>query len=157
VKAIVTEIMRETPEISSFRLAPEADVKYVAGQWMYVRLTPELKHHFTISASPTEPYLQFTTKNRSESEYKKHLWSMKTGDGVEITGPFGSFVLDEADTGPKIFVAGGIGITPFRSMIKYTSDKKLDLNISLLYSVKNKSEGAFVDELMNVKYQMSNN
>ena len=76
---------------------------------------------------------------------------MKTGDGVEITGPFGSFVLDEADTGPKIFVAGGIGITPFRSMIKYTSDKKLDLNISLLYSVKNKSEGAFVQELSRFK------
>ena len=57
------------------------------------------------------------------------------------------FVLDEKDTTPRLFIAGGIGITPFRSMIKHWRDKKLTLDIKLLYSVKNVTEAAFGDEL----------
>lgn len=114
---------------------------------MYVTLSKNLtlKHHFTISSSPTENFLQFTTKYREESDYKKVLWTKKVGDELEINGPFGSFVLDEKDTTPRLFIVGGIGITPFRSMIKYATDKKLTLPITLLYSVKNKDDAAFVD------------
>ena len=120
---------------------------YQPGQWMYVRLTPDLKHHFTISSSPTEDLLQFTTMYREESEYKRALFALKVGDTVDINGPFGDFVLDPADAGPRLFIAGGIGITPFRSMLKYNQDQNLNLPLILLYSVKTKSEGAFVDQL----------
>ncbi|KKU29279.1 MAG: putative oxidoreductase FAD/NAD(P)-binding component [Microgenomates group bacterium GW2011_GWC1_46_20] len=110
-----------------------------------------LKHHFTISSSPTEDFLQFTTKFREESDYKKALWQRKIGDELEINGPFGNFVLDEKDTTPRLFIAGGIGITPFRSMIKYVSDKQLTLPIKLLYSVKSKAEAAFAAELSDLR------
>lgn len=150
MKATLTHIIRETKEISSYRLKPEVEVRYTAGQWMDIRLTDLLKHHYTLSSSPTETWLQFTTKFRPESEFKQVLWSKQVGDDVEIKGPFGSFVLDEADTRPKIFIAGGIGITPFRSMIKYMADQQLDLPTTLLYSVKNRGEGAFTDELLSL-------
>lgn len=139
----IIEIVDETKEIKSFRLQPV--IKYLPGQWMYVRLDENLKHHFTISSSPTESFLQFTTKYRGESDYKKALWQKRVGDELEITGSFGSFTLDEKDTSAHLFIAGGIGITPFRSMIKYATDKQLALPITLLYSVKNKTEAAFTD------------
>jgi len=146
--AKIIEIIDETKEIKSFKL--QATMSHSPGQWMYVRLDENLKHHFTISSSPTENFLQFTTKYRQESDYKKALWQRKVGDSLEINGPFGSFTLDEKDTTPRLFIAGGIGITPFRSMIKYISDKQLSLPIILLYSVKNLSEGVFINELSNL-------
>src|SRR3989344_407409 len=109
-----------------------------------------MKHNFSLSSSPTEDFLQFTTKYRRESEYKKALWSKKPGDLIEIRGPFGEFVLDTDDRRPRILIAGGIGITPFRSMLRYSADKKLDLPTTLLYSVKNRAEGAFAAELQNL-------
>ncbi len=147
MKAIIKDIIDETRDIKSFRLKPERKLSHVAGQWMYVRLSTDLKHHFTISTSPTEEFLQFTTKFRTESEYKQALWQKKEGDEVEVNGPFGSFVLDEKDTTPRLFIAGGIGITPFRSMIKYATDRQLNLSITLLYSGKNIGEMAFLNEL----------
>lgn len=149
--AKIIEIVEETRDIRSLRLKPEKEMKYIAGQWMYVQLTPELKHHFTISSSPTEDFLQITTMLREESEYKRALEKLKAGDEVEVNGPFGSFVLNEKDTSPRLFIAGGIGITPFRSMTKYVKDKNLDLPIILLYSVKSKEMGAFVRELAEAK------
>ena len=67
---------------------------YRPGQWMYVKLNDQLKHHFTISSSPTEDFLQFTTMLREESEYKKALFALPEGTTVDIEGPRGSFVLD---------------------------------------------------------------
>ncbi len=146
MRARVTNIIKETAQISSFRLERQL-WSYSAGQWMYVRLSPDLKHHFTISSSPTEDFLQFTTMFRPESGFKQALFKLKVGDSVDVAGPFGSFALDGEDKTSQLFIAGGIGITPFRSMLKYNQDKGLDLPLKLLYSVKNKSEGAFINQL----------
>jgi len=145
MKARITEIIDEAQDIKSFRLEPEHELTYIPGQWMYVQIKEGLKHHFTISSSPTENFLQFTTKFRPESEYKKALWQLKVGDTLEINGAHGGFILDEKDPTPRLFITGGIGITPFRSMIKYATDKGLSVPISLLYSVKTKAEAAFAD------------
>lgn len=145
MKAKIIEVITETENIKSFRLQPEQEFKYVAGQWMYVKINEDLRHHFTLSSSPTENFLQFTTMYRPESDYKKALWNLGIGTEVEITGPNGSFVLDEKDLSPRLFIAGGIGITPFRSMLKYIQDKNLNLPIVLIYSVKTKDQAAFTD------------
>lgn len=146
MKARIIEIIDEAKDIRSFRLEPEERMTQKPGQYMYVRLNGELKHHFTISSSPTEGFLQFTTKFREESDYKKMLWHKNVGDAVEVTGPFGEFILDENDTRPRLFLAGGIGVTPFRAMIKYINDKKLGLDVKMLYSVKDGSEVAFKND-----------
>ena len=86
---------------------------------------------FTISSSPTEDFLMITTK-KGVSKFKKHLASLKTGNTVESSHPAGTFILDESS--PAVFIAGGIGITPFRSMIKYAVDQKLSTPITLIYS-----------------------
>ena len=147
MQAKIIEIVPETASISSFKLRPEQPFAYQPGQWMYVRLNAELKHHFTISSSPTENFLQFTTMLRPESEFKRTLFKLAVGDTVDVNGPFGSFFLNVKDLSPQLFVAGGIGITPFRSMLKYNQDQGLNLPLKLLYSVKNKTEAAFIKQL----------
>ena len=57
---------------------------------------------------------------------------MKVGDKIKLKGPMGIFVLDE-NAKNIVFLGGGIGITPFRSMIKYSSDNKLPIKLKLIY------------------------
>ncbi|MDO8488175.1 MAG: FAD-dependent oxidoreductase [bacterium] len=156
MEATVIKITPDTKHISSFRFTPVQKMAFQPGQWMYVRLSESLKHHFTISSSPTEDFLQITTMLRPESEYKQALFALKEGDKVDINGPFGSFVLDSGDQTPRLFVAGGIGITPFRCMAKFTADKKLAHDLVLLYSVKSVAEAAFASELTDLAAQNHN-
>jgi len=143
MQAKITNIVSEAADIKTFVFDQFFD--FAAGQWMWVRLNENLKHHFTISSSPTEKKLQFTTKFRPESDYKKFLWNRRIGDLADIAGPHGEFTLKESDVKPRLLLAGGMGITPFRSMLKYKADKNLPIDMSLIYSLKNKSLGAFAD------------
>lgn len=131
-----------------------ATSNWLPGQYIYITL-PKLNYpddrgetrHFTISSSSTEKNITITTRIRQESGYKKTLDEMQIGDELEGRGPQGSFVLDEKIK-ENVFIAGGIGITPFRSMIKYTLDKKLDISQNLIFS-NSDSEFVFKDELDN--------
>lgn len=127
---------------------------YKAGQYMYWTL-PELKYpdsrgnirHFTLSSSPTEDFLSITIRLREESGYKKSLAEYEPGAELGARGPEGVFVLeDETVTTPQIMIAGGIGITPFRSMAKYATNKALPIPIRILYSNSIPEEIAFRKE-----------
>jgi len=71
---------------------------------------------------------------REESGFKKSLDELPIGAQIDGEGPNGTFVFDEGEKLNNVFVAGGIGITPFRSMIKYIVDKNLTTPIYLIYS-----------------------
>ena len=70
---------------------------------------------------------------------------MKTGDKVKVNGPMGVFILDE-NAKNIVFLGGGIGITPFRNMIKYACDKKMSIKLALLYSNRVPAEICYKDE-----------
>ena len=89
--------------------------------------------HFTISSSPTEDFIMFTTSMR-DSPYKKRLSTLEDGAKVKVRGPEGQFVLHDDYSKPAVFLSGGIGVTPFRSMIKYTTDKQIPLKIVMFDS-----------------------
>lgn len=154
----------EIPGVKSFFWEPESRVDWEPGQYYYFTI-PELKYpdtrgdtrHFTISSSPTERNgLMLTTKIREISGYKKTLDTLPIGTEVEGEGPNGTFFLDKNSLTtpgnggyPNIFVAGGIGITPYRSMIKYVIDSKKLTPIYLIYS--NSDENfIFGNELANI-------
>ncbi len=102
--------------------------------------------HFTISSSPTENFIMLSTRIR-DSPYKKRLKSLEEGTKVKVRGPEGKFVLDEEDNSKTIvFLSGGIGVTPFRSMIKYVTDKQLSIKIIMFDSNKNKESILFKQE-----------
>lgn len=138
----------------SFFWEPDKHFEFLPGQYLYYTL-PKLvfpdgrgaTRQFTISSSPTEsPPLRLTTRIREQSGFKKSLDALPIGSVIEVEGPDGTYILDSGDKGPHIFIAGGIGITPFRSMIKYVFDKNLGFSMHLIYSNSHPEEITFRDE-----------
>lgn len=101
--------------------------------------------HFTLSSSPTEDFLEIT-KRLTGHPFSNALACLNSGDKVSIKGPYGTFTFPgEYD---KVgMLSGGIGITPLRSMVKYSVDQELNANITLLYSNSRETDIAFRDEL----------
>src|ERR671921_738868 len=98
--------------------------------------------HFTISSSPTENFIMFSTRIR-ESPYKKRLSTLEKGAKVKVRGPEGQFVLHQDYSKPAVFLSGGIGVTPFRTTIKYATDKQLPLKIVMFDSNRNRNSILF--------------
>ena len=144
-------IQNETEHISTFFFKPERPVQYTAGQ--FVELTVQHDHAddrgerrwFTLSSSPTHELISITTKfaDKNSSSYKKALRKLRPGDRLTISDAMGDFVLPKLIQTPLIFVAGGIGITPFCSMLQYLAETKEVRPIKLLIGVRSESEIVF--------------
>lgn len=101
-----------------------------------------IRRFFTIASSPTEDRLLLTTKftDQNPSSFKRALKTLAPGQEIYVRALSGDFVLPAGHSQKLAFIAGGIGITPFRSMIKYLVDTKDCYDIILLYSVKREDE-----------------
>lgn len=135
---------------------------YKAGQYAYFDIGEVYNdpkgpiRHFTIASSPTEDFILVSTRIRS-SPYKKRLSSLEPGIKIKARGPEGKFVLHEDYSKSAIFLSGGIGVTPFRSMIKYATDKQLPLRIIMFDSNRNQQSILFkkeFDECSNINKNM---
>ncbi|MEK7188269.1 MAG: FAD-dependent oxidoreductase, partial [Patescibacteria group bacterium] len=155
MKLKLIKTIDEAKGTKSFFWKPEKQVSWLPGQFFYFTL-PKLKYpdprgttrHFTISSSPTEGnLLRNTTRIREESGYKRTLNELNVGEIIEGEGPNGTFILDENSSIPQVFLAGGIGITPFRSFIKYNLDKNLQIPMHLIYANSIPEEITFGKEL----------
>jgi len=147
----VEKLVQRTENILSIRFAKPNGFDYLAGQYMFITLEvgdAELTKHLTISSSPTENFLEIT-KRLTGHPFANALLSLEPGDIIRIRGPYGKFVLGDYK---KIgMLSGGIGITPLRSMIKYSTDKALSTRIILIYSNKNENDIAFNDEFQAIQ------
>ena len=101
--------------------------------------------HFTIASSPTEDFIMISTRIR-DTPYKKRLSSLEEGVKVKVRGPEGKFVLHEDNSKAAIFLSGGIGVTPFRSMIKYATDKQLPSKIVMFDSNRDQANILYKNE-----------
>lgn len=81
------------------------------------------------------------------SPFKKALTAMQHGELAQVDGPQGRFLLDVPETVPVVLLAGGIGITPFRSMIKYAMERGTSHQMLLVYSNHTPADAPFLDEL----------
>lgn len=150
------EAIRLTPSVKTFRIATGShDVEFQAGQFFFITIKingQDAEHHFTISSPPTETgYIEFT-KRITESEFSQTLDGLTPGAWAHVKGPFGKFVLP--DKSQKLgFLAGGIGITPLRSIIRYIIHKNLPWDIVLLYGNSSYAEIAFREELDEIARQ----
>ena len=145
----VIDIIPRTSDTRSFRFPRPDDFDYKPGQYMMVTIKSgdkELMHPFSISSSPTEQdFIEFT-KKLTTSEYSTQLRAIKPGDWAHIDGPYGKFTC-ECEYEKSLFLAGGIGITPFYSIIKYCTDYTLPKSIMLFYGCRNEQEIAFKQQL----------
>ncbi|HEU4444309.1 MAG TPA: Rieske 2Fe-2S domain-containing protein [Nitrososphaeraceae archaeon] len=153
----------ESTDVTSFKFSKQNDqggggeeedktpLSYTAGQFAFFDIGGVYDdpkgpiRHFTISSSPTENFIMFSTRIR-DSPYKKRLSTLEEGSRVKVRGPEGQFVLHEDYSKPAVFLSGGIGVTPFRSMIKYATDKQLPLRIVMFDSNRNRDNILFKKE-----------
>lgn len=101
---------------------------------------------FTIASAPHEPELMIATRLR-DTAFKRVLRAAAPGAPVLIDGPGGEMVLHEDAARPAVFLAGGIGVTPFLSMARHAAQERLAHNITLFYSNRRPEDAAFSDEL----------
>ncbi len=140
----------EGTDVMSFKFS-KSSLKYTAGQYAYFDIGGVYNdpkgpiRHFTIASSPTEDFILMSTRIR-DTPYKKRLASLDDGDKVKVTGPEGKFVLHEDYSKSAIFLSGGIGVTPFRSMIKYTTHKQIPIRIIMFDSNRNRENILFKEE-----------
>jgi ferredoxin-NADP reductase/Na+-transporting NADH:ubiquinone oxidoreductase subunit NqrB len=139
-----------------FSFASETPLHFHAGQYLEWTLPERTSGHrvdnrgnrryFTIASSPTEKEVKLGVKfYEPSSTFKSHLRELETGKIVAAGQLGGDFVLPKDASKKLVFIAGGIGVTPFRSMIKYLSDKKEKRDITLIYSVRTEDEIAYRD------------
>jgi ferredoxin-NADP reductase len=130
------------------------DVDHRPGQYFWVELPSRgyddergLRRHISIVTSPTERGVLGLATRLRDSAFKKTLAELDVGDEVDVEEPKGTFVLPEETEREYVFVAGGIGITVFRSMLRYIADEQLPYRVTLIYSNRNRASAAFLDEL----------
>jgi ferredoxin-NADP reductase/Na+-translocating ferredoxin:NAD+ oxidoreductase RnfD subunit len=128
--------------------------KYKPGQyleWTLSHNSPDLRgnrRYFTIASSPTENNIRIGVKFYDKpSTFKQRLLSLEKGSKASADQLSGDFVLPDEPSQKAVFIAGGIGITPFRSMIKYLLDKNQKRDITLFYSNTTKDSIAYSDLL----------
>jgi ferredoxin-NADP reductase len=138
--------------LKTFWFKPERPVEYLAGQYTEIRLPHDNpdergdKRWFTLSSSPTDEMVSITTKIFPEhSTFKGALDSLKTATPLTLADPMGDFVLPKDKTIPLLFIAGGIGVTPMHSMIKWLKDTGEERQIHLVYAVNDLEDMAFRD------------
>lgn len=154
-KAEIVEIIRETHDTKTYRLKLDSQMPFKPGQFVVLVIPPELgggpqySRAYSIASSPTEELVDLTM-NVVGSVTKK-MDTFETGVKVNVQGPFGRFVLDEANHSDVVVIAGGTGIAPFRSMWRYLLAKNLPNKIAVLISYKTAADAVYAKELEEIK------
>ncbi len=150
MKAVFDHTRDEAADITTFFFKPEKPVRYTAGQYTELTLphrNPDkrgVKRWFTLSSAPDGEFLTITTKFADKgSSFKKALRALKPGTEVHMAEPMGDFVLPKLIQTPLVFVAGGIGLTPFHSMLEWLAATNESRPITFLYGVRTEDEIVF--------------
>ena len=154
----IIQIIPRTADVTSYRFARPSDFTYKPGQYFMITIkqdNKELTHHFSFSSSPTEKEHFEFTKKLTDHEYSLALKTARIGDWSRIDAPYGQFTFDGEY--PKIaLLGGGIGITPFISIIRNSTDRRLDAKITLFYGCRTDNDIAFREELEGMQNENKN-
>jgi ferredoxin-NADP reductase len=146
----------------SFYFEKPSEFQFKAGQYIEVTLInpPETDKEgngraFSIASAPYENNLMVATRMR-DTAFKRVIKNINLGSEIEIDGPYGSFTLHNDTSKPAVFLIGGIGITPARSIILDATKKNLPHKIYLFYSNRRPEDSAFLEELTDLEKENPN-
>ena len=156
---VVDNVIKETHDVWTLEMKPEKTGKvydYEPGQFHFLKIQrkddlPVEEHHFTISSSPRDKE-KITSTIKESGDFTSTIGETGSGDPVSIEGPFGrfsnAFHQHEDDL---VFIAGGIGITPLMSMLRYMHDVSSNKRVTLLYANRTEEDIVFREELDNIQ------
>lgn len=137
----------------AFRLSRPDGFAFQAGQSVSVTLLDppaepkSAQRTFSLASAPFESELLVATRMREASAYKRALGTLPAGARLKLRGPRGALLLHESPRRAAVFIAGGIGITPFMSMLRQAAHDRLERPLVLVYSNRRAEDAAFLDEL----------
>ena len=155
---VVHEVRDETPTVKTFRLRESSGstipFRFSAGQFLTLTVKDGLKpvqRCYTIASSPADrEFLEITIKREGLVSGIVHE-KLSVGSLVAVSGPLGSFTFDGSVDREVVFIAGGVGITPLMSKIRFLSTQRWQGRIDLIYSVKTSQEIIFRKEIEHLK------
>jgi ferredoxin-NADP reductase len=134
------------------------EVDFRPGQYFWVELPDRgyedekgLRRHISVVTSPTERGVLGLCTRLRDTAFKKTLAELEVGDEVDVEQPKGDYRLPEDTNREYVFVAGGIGITVFRSMLRYIRDTGEPYRVTLVYSNRDRESTPFLDELVELE------
>ena len=149
---VITDIKEQTPDVKTFRIeAPDGGklFEHMPGQCAMISVPGVGEAMFSITSSPTKKeYQEFSIKRCGV--LTDYLHTMEVGDQITVRGPYGnSFPVEEGIKGKKLlFIAGGIGLAPLRSVIQYVFDNRGNYGpINILYGSRSKEDLVDLDEI----------
>ncbi len=136
--------IKESKDLYSFIFKPEKEIHWEPGQFIFYKIphkNPDsrgIKRHFTISSAPFEKNLMLTTEFdfKNGSSFKRALYNLELGSRIEAFNIRGKLVVKDTNR-RLVFIAGGIGITPYRSILLSLVHKGISANITMFYCNKN--------------------
>lgn len=142
----VSKVIQRTKDVKSIRLFRPKGFDYLPGQWIFLTIgqSDQSTKPLSLSSSPTEDFLE-VTKRLTGQKFSNALAALSAGDTVQVRGPYGSFTF-QGEYNKVCMLSGGIGITPLRSMIRYSTDKQLATDIILLYSNRHEDDISFAED-----------
>lgn len=140
---------------TEFRLSRPEGFTYQAGQYFDIILPehaedapqPNWQHGFSFVSAPCEPTIGAATRMRSGSAFKTALGQVPVGAPLKIAALWGNFTLRRDTARPMVFIIGGIGITPVRSMVVQSTHDASGHKITVIYANRTRAQAAYVDEL----------
>jgi len=139
------------------------EVDFKPGQYFWVELlNPPYedekgpRRHISVVTSPTDRGVLGLCTRLRDSAFKRSLAELPVGADVDVEDPKGTFVLPDETDRPYVFVAGGIGITVFRSMLLCIHEEGLPHRVTLVYSNRDRESTAFMEELAELEQSMAN-
>jgi glycine betaine catabolism B len=158
-KVKIIEIIDEAPKVKTFRVEifDSVEIPFYPGQFFMVRFEDDnrLRRAYSIASSPTQKGFMDITMD-IVGKFTTKLFERKVGDYLMFKGPYGKFYFTDSMSNDLVLIGGGLGITPLRSIIRYCSDKKLNNNIKLLYSVRTPESIVYWRELEKLKEENPN-
>lgn len=157
MRVTLAKVTQITPSIVMFSFAPTSDFRYIAGQFIELTVPHDNpdergeRRWFTLSSSPSDEFLTITTRffGEQSSSFKQALYALPVGTELTMSEPMGDFVLPKNTEQKLIFVAGGIGITPYASMLKWLSAQEQSRSIKLLYAVRSEDDLIYTEVIKN--------
>jgi ferredoxin-NADP reductase len=155
------EVAKGTLMVTFDLLGEEVD--FTAGQYFWVTLLDPPydddrgpRRHISVVTSPNERGVLGLCTRIRDTAFKRSLAELPVGTDVDVEQPKGSFLLPTETDRPFVFVAGGIGITVFRSMLLYITEEGLPHRVTLVYSNRERESTAFFDELQELAARNDN-